>query len=96
MMQTTLMLIDYGEKLGTFFPETPPGYTIDDALADILAGTHDGRLHAVYSIHDGKCDDVSEEVANRIAAAWVAGMFVSPMARDFVEFLGREVREEDA
>jgi hypothetical protein len=92
-MQTTILQIDYGPKLGESFPETVPGFTIDDAVADILAGTHDGRLHAVYSIDGDRCEDVSELVAERIAAAWIAGQFVSPMARAFVDYCGREVRE---
>jgi hypothetical protein len=92
-MQTTLLKIDYGPKLGESFPETVEGFTIDDAVADILAGTHDGRLHAVYSIHDGKCEDVSELVVNRICAAWIAGQFVSKMAREFVDYMDGEIRE---
>jgi hypothetical protein len=95
-LQTTLLKIDYGPKLGESFPETVEGFTIDDAVADILAGTHDGRLHAVYSIHDSKCEEVSELVAERIAAAWIAGQFVSPMAREFVDYMGGEVKQEAA
>jgi hypothetical protein len=93
-MQTTLMLIDYGPKLGTFFPETPPGFTLDDAVSDILAGTQIGKLRAVYAVTEGApSKDVSDEVADRIAAAWVAGQFVSKMAREFVDYCGCEVRE---
>lgn len=93
-MNTTLLLVDYGPKLGTFFPETPPGYTLDDALADILAGTQIGNLRAVYAVAEGEpSKDVSELVADRIAAAWIAGQYVSPMARAFVDYCGRGVRE---
>ena len=93
-MNTTLLLIDYGPKLGTLFPETPTGFTIDDAVSDILAGTQLGKLRAVYAVAEGEpSKDVSEEVADRIAAAWIAGQYVSPMARDFVDYCGREVRE---
>jgi hypothetical protein len=92
-MQTTLMLIDYGPKLGESFPETVEGFTVDDAVADILAGTHDGRLHAVYSIDGDKCIEVSELVADKICAAWIAGQFVSKMAREFVDYCECEVRE---
>ena len=95
-MRTTLLKIDYGPKIGESFPETMPGYTVEDAVADILSGALHGRLRAVYSIHDGKCEDVSEQVVNRIAAAWVAGQFVSPMAREFVDYCGGDVRERAA
>lgn len=93
-MNTTLLLIDYGPKLGEFFPETPPGYTIDDAVADILSGAHHGSLRAVYEVRDGVLPrDASEDVANRICAAWIAGQFVSKMARDFVDYMGGNIRE---
>lgn len=95
--ETTMLLIDYGlNPGGLMIPETCPGYTIDDAVADVLSGAHHGRLRAVYSIHGDKCEDVSEEVVNRIAGAWVAGQFVSKQAREFVDYCGCEVREEAA
>lgn len=95
-MNTTLMLIDYGHpgKHDLKIPETPPGYTIDDAVSDILSGAQHGSLRAVYEVREGeRTKDVSEEVANRIAAAWVAGQFVSKHAREFIDYMGREVRE---
>ncbi len=93
-MNTTLLLIDYGPKLGEFFPETPPGYAVDDAVADILSGAQHGSLRAVYEVREGeRTKDVSEEVANRIASAWIAGLFVSPMAREFVDYMGGEIKE---
>jgi hypothetical protein len=90
-MQTTLMKIDYGPKLGEAFPETREGYTIDDAVSDILAGAPLGLVRGVYSIHDGLCEDVSEIVADRIIAAWNAGQFVSSDAREFVDWCGRQM-----
>jgi len=93
-MNTTLMLIDYGPKLGSSFPETVDGFTLDDAVSDILSGAQHGSLRAVYEVREGeRTKDVSEEVADCIAAAWIAGQFISPMAKEFVDWMGREVRE---
>jgi hypothetical protein len=93
-LQTTLLKIDYGPKLGTFFPETPPNFTIDDAVADILAGTQIGKLLAVYTVTEGEpSKDVSELVADKICAAWIAGQFVSKQAREFIDYMGMEIRE---
>ncbi|MFA7308312.1 MAG: hypothetical protein WC026_16765 [Hyphomicrobium sp.] len=93
-MNTTLLLIDYGPKLGSSFPETVDGFTLDDAVSDILSGAQHGSLRAVYEVREGeRTKDVSEIVADKIAAAWIAGQFVSPMAREFVDYCGREVRE---
>jgi len=95
-MNTTLLLIDYGHPVNhnLCIPETPLGYTLDDALSDILSGAQHGSLRAVYEVREGeRTKDVSEEVANRIAAAWIAGQFVSQMARAFVEYMGGNVRE---
>ncbi len=93
--ETTLLLIDYGVNPGSWMiPETPPGYTIDDAVSDILSGAHHGRLRAVYAVKEGEPTKVvSEEVADRICAAWIAGLFVSPQAREFVNYMGGEIRE---
>lgn len=93
-MNTTLLLIDYGHKLGSSFPETVPGFTLDDAVSDILSGAQHGSLRAVYEVREGeRTKDVSEEVANRIAAAWIAGQFVSEQAREFVDYMGGEIQE---
>ncbi len=93
--ETTILLIDYGLNPGNLLiPETPPSYSIDDAVSDILAGAHHGRLRAVYSVKEGQPSrDVSEEVADRIASAWIAGQFVSKMAREFVDYMGGEIKE---
>lgn len=96
-MNTILMLIDYGPKLGSSFPETVDGFTLDDAVSDILSGAQHGSLRAVYEVREGeRTKDVSEEVANRIAAAWIAGQFISPMAKEFIDWMGGEIRERAA
>jgi len=93
--ETTLLLIDYGlNPGGLMIPETPPGYTIDDAVSDILSGAHHGNLRAVYAVKEGQPSKVvSEDVANRICAAWIAGQFVSEQAREFVDYMGGEIKE---
>ncbi len=93
--EVTLLVIDYGlNPSPPLIPETAPGYTIDDAVADILAGAHHGRLRAVYAVKEGEPSrDVSETVADKIAAAWIAGQFVSQQAREFVDYCGGEVKE---
>ena len=97
-LDTTLILADFRgpnehkEKLA--FHETFPGYSIDDAVSEILSGEKLGFIRAVYVVKEGEPTRVvSEDVANRIAAAWIAGQFVSPMARDFVDYMGREIKE---
>jgi hypothetical protein len=97
-LTTTLILADFRQPSSHIehlaFHEAVPGYTIDDAVADILSGAHHGRLLAVYTVEEGEPTRViSEEVADRICAAWIAGQFVSPMAREFVDFMGGEIRE---
>lgn len=98
-LETTLVLIDYGHpgKHDLRIPETPPGYLIDDAIDDILSGALHGHVRAVYVVKEGEPTRVvSEEVADKIASAWIAGQFVSPMAREFVDYCGREVKQEAA
>lgn len=100
-LSTTLLVIDYGtlpngRVLGIKIPETPHDYAFEEALSDILSGAHEGTLRAVYSVHDGKCDDVSEIVADHIIAALRRGDFVSPFARAFANFMCRDMPREAA
>jgi hypothetical protein len=97
-LYTTLILADFRgpndhkEKLA--FHEAVPGLTIDDAVSEILSGEKLGFIRAGYVVKEGEPTRVvSEEVADRIAAAWIAGLFVSPMAREFVDFMGGGIRE---
>jgi hypothetical protein len=95
-LKTTLVLIDYGHpgKYDLRIPETLPGYLIEDAVDDILSGALHGHVRGVYVVEEGKPTRVvSEEVADKIAAAWIAGRFVSDEAREFIDYMGREVKE---
>lgn len=97
-LETTLILADFRPPSSHIehlaFHEAVPGYTIDDAVSDILSGEKEGFIRAVYVVEEGKPTRVvSEEVADRIAAAWIAGQFLSPMAREFVNYMGGEIRE---
>ena len=97
-MQTTLILVDYGPKIGIAFREACPGYTVDDAVSDILAGQIGPRIIKVVSVTvDGEAKDVSQHVADRIIAAWNGGQTVSDEAKEFVEYCGLPaiVEEED-
>jgi hypothetical protein len=100
-MNTTLLVIDYGtlpngRVLGVKIPETPHDYTFEEALSDILSGAHEGTLRAAYRIRDGRCDDVSDYVADRIVEALRRGDFVSPMAIRFAEYCNRDMPREAA
>jgi hypothetical protein len=100
-LETTLILADFRQPSSHIehlaFHEAVPGYTIDDAVSDILSGEKEGFIRAVYVVKEGEpTADVSGQVADKIAAAWIAGQFVSPMAREFVDYCGREVRERAA
>lgn len=97
-LNTTLVLADFRQPSSHIehlaFHEAVPGYTIDDAVADILSGEKLGFIRAVYIVKEGEPTRVvSEEVANRICAAWIAGQFVSPQAREFIDWMGRDVKE---
>jgi hypothetical protein len=97
-LSTTLILADFRPPSSHIehlaFHEAVPGYTIDDAVAEILSGEKLGFIRAVYVVKEGEPTKVvSEEVADRIAAAWIAGQFVSPEAKEFVDFMGGEIRE---
>lgn len=99
-LETTLILADFrhdhDHRPHLAFHEALPGYTIDDAVSDILSGQLNGKIIGVYSIHDGKCEDVSQQVADKIVAAWARSERVSESARDFVDYVGGEIPREEA
>lgn len=100
-LETTLILADFRPPSSHIehlaFHEAVPGYTLSDAVSDILSGEKLGLIRAVYVVKEGEPTRVvSKEVADRIAAAWIAGQFVSAEAREFVDYMGREVRERAA
>lgn len=97
-LETTLILADFRQPSSHVehlaFHEAVPGYTLSDAVSDILSGEKEGFIRAVYVVKEGEPTRVvSEEVADRIAAAWIAGQFVAPMAKDFIDFMGGELKE---
>ncbi|MFA7308100.1 MAG: hypothetical protein WC026_15670 [Hyphomicrobium sp.] len=97
-LETTLILADFRQPSSHIenlaFHEAVPGYTIDDAVSDILSGEKLGFIRAVYVVKEGQPTRVvSEEVADKIAAAWIAGLYISPMAKEFIDWMGRAVCE---
>lgn len=99
-LATTLVLADFrGEHDHAphlAFHEAFPGDTIDDAVERILSGELNGMIVGVFSIHNGKCVEVSQEVADKIVDAWAKSQRVSESARDFVDYMGGELCEERA
>ena len=95
-LSTTILLIEYNYGEQPLIPETPSNWTLDEAVSSILSGEPFGTLRAVYSIHDGKCEDVSEVVADRIVAALIRGDFVSHTAIRFADYCSRDLPKEEA
>lgn len=92
-MNTTLLSIEYDHGSPPLIPETPADCTLDEALSSIMSGEHFGTLRAVHRISDGKCDDVSEVIADLIIAALRRGDYVSPFAREFANYCSRDMPE---
>jgi hypothetical protein len=57
-LETTLILADFRQPSSHIehlaFHEAVPGYTIDDAVADILSGEKLGFIRAVYAVKEGE------------------------------------------
>jgi hypothetical protein len=95
-LSTTLLVIEYDHGAQPLIPETPSDWTLDEAMSAILSGEPFGTLRAVYRISDGRCEDVSEQVADRIIEALRRGDFVSPFAREFANYCSRDMPREAA
>lgn len=99
-LNTTLILADFrsqhDHRPHLAFHEAFPGDTIEEVTARILSGELNGMIVSVHSVHDGICEDVSSIVADKIMDAWAKSLRVSKMARDFVDYMGGELREEEA
>lgn len=94
-LSTTLLAIEYEHGAAPLIPETPVRYSLDEAVSAILSGEPFGSIKAVYSVSDGMCVDVSNTVADRIVDALIRGDFVSPVAREFVNFMSRDLPGDD-
>jgi hypothetical protein len=94
--ETVFVLQYFQDPKNEYFAETRPGYALDDAVEDIASGQLTD-IHGVYVAFNGRFEDESEYVCDRIIKQIVDGRMVDRSAIRFIDYCEKLPREwEDA